>query len=117
MYRGRRVPVPPHGEADHGFLLVWRSPRPNRPDDLCGENLYEITGGLASPQQVVDAWADEARDYGIRTSTCTAVCRHYTQIVSRSTRAVGCGVAGGDDREIWVCEYDPPGNMVGYRSY
>ena len=29
--------------------------------DRYGENLYEMTGGTASPRQVVAAWADEAR--------------------------------------------------------
>lgn len=85
--------------------------------DPYGENLYEITGGSASPQEVVDAWADEARYYDIATNSCTSVCGHYTQIVWRSTRAVGCGVAGGGDREVWVCEYDPPGNVIGFRPY
>ncbi|HTW72142.1 MAG TPA: CAP domain-containing protein, partial [Acetobacteraceae bacterium] len=78
---------------------------------------YEITGGTASPDQVVGAWADEARDYDIRTNRCTSVCGHYTQIVWRATRWVGCGVAAAAGQEIWVCEYDPPGNVIGYRPY
>jgi len=89
----------------------------HRPDDPYGENLYEITGGSASPKQVVDAWADEARDYDVATNTCRGVCGHFTQIVWRSTREVGCGVVGNESREVWVCEYDPPGNVVGYRPF
>jgi pathogenesis-related protein 1 len=87
------------------------------PDDPYGENLYEIDGGTASPDQVVGAWADEARDYDIRTNSCTSVCGHYTQIVWRATRGVGCAVAAAAEREVWVCEYDPPGNIIGYRPY
>lgn len=71
----------------------------------------------ASPGQVVGAWAAEARDYDRRRDTCAGVCGHYTQIVWRATRNVGCGVASDPEREIWVCEYDPPGNYVGYRPY
>ena len=100
--------------ADH---LVATGQFAHRPDDPYGENLNEITGGSASPQQVVDAWADEARHYDIRTNTCTAICGHYAQIVWESTRTVGCGVSGSADREVWVREYDPPGNVVGYRPF
>lgn len=100
--------------ADH---LAETGQFAHNPDDPYGENLYEITGGSASPQQVVEAWADEARDYDIRTNTCYGMCGHYTQIVWRATRAVGCGVIGGGDREVWVCEYDPAGNVVGFRPY
>jgi len=45
------------------------------------------------------------------------VCGHYTQIVWRDTKQVGCGVARDNRREIWVCNYDPPGNWVGHRPY
>lgn len=89
----------------------------HRPDNPYGENLYEISGGVASPAEVVAAWANEARDYDIRTNSCTAVCGHYTQLVWATTRRVGCGVATGGDREVWVCDYDPPGNVIGFRPY
>ncbi|HVC62001.1 MAG TPA: CAP domain-containing protein [Acetobacteraceae bacterium] len=89
----------------------------HRPDNRYGENLYAITGGAASPVQVVAAWAAEARGYDLRGNTCTGVCGHYTQLVWRATRSVGCGVATDPEREIWVCDYDPPGNVVGYRPY
>jgi pathogenesis-related protein 1 len=82
-----------------------------------GENLYTISGSAASPAQVVAAWADEARGYNVATNSCAGVCGHYTQVVWRATRSVGCAVAGEPGREVWVCEYDPPGNVVGYRPY
>jgi pathogenesis-related protein 1 len=89
----------------------------HRPGDRYGENLYTISGGAASPRQVVDAWAAEAQDYDVRSNTCAGVCGHYTQIVWRATRWLGCAVATDPEREVWVCEYDPPGNVVGYRPY
>lgn len=89
----------------------------HRPDNRYGENLYAISGGAASPAQVVDAWAEEARDYDARRNTCAGVCGHYSQIVWRATRSIGCGVATDPEREVWVCDYDPPGNVVGYRPY
>lgn len=101
--------------ADH---LVTTGKFEHRVGDRYGENLYEITGGIATPQQVVAAWADEAQEYDLRTNSCSgAMCGHYTQIVWRTTRSVGCGVASGGTRQVWVCEYDPPGNWVGYRPF
>ena len=82
-----------------------------------GENLYAISGGTSSPAQVVKLWADEARNYAVRTNSCAGVCGHYTQMVWRATRDVGCAEATDRYRQVWVCEYDPPGNVVGYRPY
>jgi pathogenesis-related protein 1 len=100
--------------ANH--LLATKSfvHRPNSPH---GENLYRIEGGRASPAQVVQSWASEARGYDYRSNRCRGACGHYTQIVWRGTREVGCAVAKGRLREVWVCEYDPPGNWVGERPY
>ena len=82
-----------------------------------GENIYAISGGFASTMQVVASWADEARGYSLRTNGCASVCGHYTQIIWGTTRGVGCAVATGIGRQVWVCEYDPPGNIVGQRPY
>ena len=97
--------------------LVRRGQFAHRPNSNYGENLYEITGGFASPEDVVEAWAGESRDYSYRSNSCRGVCGHYTQIVWADTRRVGCAVARGHGREIWVCEYDPPGNWVGRRPW
>ena len=98
------------------YLLATNS-FSHRPNNRYGENLYMITGGAASPSQIVHSWADEARGYDIRSNTCSGVCGHYTQIVWAKTRAVGCAVAADRFRQDWVCNYDPPGNYVGYRPY
>ncbi|MDE2007744.1 MAG: hypothetical protein KGI51_14335 [Rhodospirillales bacterium] len=84
-----------------------------------GENLYEIIGGKATPHDVVAAWADERRAYDLQTNSCSAGvdCGHYTQIVWATTHAVGCALAADPSRQIWVCEYYPAGNIIGYRPY
>jgi pathogenesis-related protein 1 len=84
-----------------------------------GENLYAIGGGEFLPQQIVNGWAAEAKDYDLAANKCKPerMCGHYTQIVWRETRQVGCGVARGGNREVWVCEYSPPGNYVGQKPY
>ena len=97
--------------------LVRRGQFAHRPNPKYGENLYEITGGFASAEDVVEAWAGESRDYNYRSNSCRSVCGHYTQIVWADTSRVGCAVARGRGREVWVCEYDPPGNWVGRRPW
>jgi uncharacterized protein YkwD len=82
-----------------------------------GENLYEITGGTAVPSRVVNAWASEVASYNLQENSCTGMCGHYTQLVWRDTKSVGCGMARDDRREVWVCNYDPAGNYAGERPY
>lgn len=102
---------------DWARRLIFNGTFMHRPGDAYGENLYTISGGAVSAWQVVQTWTAEARYYDIRSETCAGVCGHYTQIVWRATRYVGCAVASDLVREVWVCEYDPPGNIVGYRPY
>jgi pathogenesis-related protein 1 len=89
----------------------------HRPHPVYGENLFEITGARASAAQVIDVWASEAPDYSYRDNTCRAVCGHYTQLIWSDTREVGCAVARDASREVWVCNYNPPGNWIGERPY
>jgi pathogenesis-related protein 1 len=82
-----------------------------------GQNLYEIYRDEYTPAQIVNGWAAEAANYDYKNNQCTGVCGHYTQIVWRDTKEVGCAVARGGEREIWVCNYSPPGNYKGMRPY
>ena len=102
---------------DWADTLVARGQFAHRPKSGYGENLFEITGATASAAQVVNAWASEARDYDYRSNRCRGVCGHYTQIVWSDTKEVGCAVARSRAREVWVCDYDPPGNWAGKRPY
>jgi uncharacterized protein YkwD len=84
-----------------------------------GENLAWAAGQRLSPAQVVAMWVDEARAFDPRDNECDAgaVCGHYTQVVWRNTKFVGCGMVGCGESEVWVCNYSPPGNYVGERPY
>lgn len=97
--------------------LLARGQFRHSPGAAIGENLYEISGDMATPAMVVQAWASEARNYDRRSNTCRGGCGHYTQLVWSGTKEVGCGGARERGREIWVCHYDPPGNIVGRRPY
>jgi pathogenesis-related protein 1 len=102
---------------DWADTLLARRQFAHRQKSPYGENLYEITGGSATSAQVVKAWAGEVKDYDYNSNKCRGMCGHYTQIVWRDTKEVGCAVARGGGREVWVCNYDPPGNYIGERPY
>lgn len=89
----------------------------HRPNPIYGENLFLIHGADVSPAAVVGAWASEARNYSYQTNSCQGRCGHYTQLIWRDTKRVGCGAASRDGTEVWVCNYDPPGNIAGERPY
>ena len=82
-----------------------------------GENLFSATGQAASAESVVETWLAEAANYNAKTGQCRGVCGHYTQVVWRGSERLGCGMAACGDTEVWVCNYDPPGNFVGERPY
>ena len=91
----------------------------HRPDNKFGENLFMGTAGVYNAAYVVDAWASEKTDYSYRKNKCKPgkMCGHYTQIVWQSTEKVGCAKIVCDGMDIWVCNYDPPGNWVGQKPY
>ena len=84
-----------------------------------GENLAWASGQHLRPEGVVALWVQEARAFSPATGICApgAVCGHYTQVVWRKTRLVGCGMAACGNSEVWVCNYTPPGNVSGELPY
>jgi uncharacterized protein YkwD len=89
----------------------------HRPKSKYGENMYRTDGGRAAAAKVVERWASEAANFDYKANRCKGECGHYTQVVWGATKEVGCAVARGGSREVWVCEYAPPGNYVGRRPY
>ncbi len=87
--------------------------------DKYGENIFWASGGTITPKYVTDNWADERANYDFTTYTCKPgqVCGHYTQIIWENTKEIGCAMAKCGTQEIWVCQYNPPGNYIGQRPY
>jgi len=100
--------------ADH---LISTGGFEHHPKSKFGENLFEMRGGKSTPAQVVDRWLEEAANYNYKSNKCKGQCGHYTQVVWKATKEVGCAVASRGNREVWVCEYNPPGNYIGQRPY
>nr|ASA45601.1 PR1 protein [Lilium hybrid cultivar] len=97
---------PQHSFPEGGFRL--------------GENIYFGGGSSWTPGDAVRAWADEEKYYSYSDNSCEAgqVCGHYTQVVWRSTRRLGCSRVVCDGGDVFMnCNYDPPGNYVGERPY
>lgn len=72
-----------------------------------------------TPASVVGSWASEIScfTYGAFPGCCSCTCGHDTQLVWRSSSQVGCGRATCGSEEIWVCNYDPPGNYTNQTPY
>jgi len=85
-----------------------------------GENLA-ARHGAPSPvpiAQNMQGWVAEKNTYqGLPSATGTDVVGHYTQMVWKSTTDVGCATATGNNYDVLVCRYNPPGNIVGQNPY
>lgn len=80
-----------------------------------GENLV---AGASNATAGVDSWASERKSYNWRKPGFSEETGHFTQLVWTNTTSVGCGRTncqgkGGTDGWYVVCEYWPPGNVVG----
>ena len=102
--------------AEQGCVMQHR-PYEGPDAQKYGENLFSSWGSAPSAVDVVADWVSEAADYDAVTGTCSGVCGHYTQVVWAASERLGCGMASCGDKEVWVCNYDPPGNIWGERPY
>jgi len=105
--------------------------RHSRPEGQYGENLYWASAltwsdGRRELQKVlsaqpVDSWGSEKRDYNYAKNSCAPgkVCGHYTQMVWKASTKVGCAMTVCEDsrEQVWVCQYQPAGNVVGRKPY
>jgi len=84
-----------------------------------GENLWMGSAGYYGPNAMIGAFVEEKRHYlpgqfprVSRTGRWEDV-GHYTQIMWRNTREVGCAVARNGQDDFLVCRYWPAGNWMG----
>lgn len=88
-----------------------------------GQNLAMAAAGTQSLTQLVDLWGSEQANFtngnfpDISTTGNWMDVGHYSQMIWRATTEVGCGFAEGYGRDVLVCDYDPPGNVMGERTF
>jgi len=78
-----------------------------------GENLFWGTAGAYSPRTAVTAWYEEIDEHNFSAPELGDQAGHFTQVVWRSTKELGCGLARCRGNHFWVCRYSPPGNIGG----
>jgi uncharacterized protein YkwD len=95
-------------------------PRSGKWAQRYGENIFWASGSRAGVTQAAQAWYSEKKFYkgGAVTGSNFSKIGHYTQMVWRKTKALGCGMARcKNGAVIIVANYDPPGNMLGEKPY
>ncbi|XP_077289006.1 salivary antigen-5-like isoform X2 [Arctopsyche grandis] len=70
----------------------------------------------------IHAWFDEVRAYGYKPTGYSHGTGHYSQLVWGETSHVGCGFTFYYDpsrgyTKLYVCNYGPGGNVIGYKPY
>lgn len=94
-------------------------PRSGKWKQLYGENLLIGTSGYHGVAEAVREWEREKSLYhgeALNVSNWHP-SGHYTQIVWKGTRHIGCAKAECRGKVIVVCNYDPPGNVLGQKPY
>lgn len=88
-----------------------------------GENLWMGTSGGWDVEGMVGMFIDERQNYrharfpDVSRTGNWADVGHYTQIVWRDTREVGCALASSRGNDVLVCRYYPAGNVMGRSAY
>ena len=101
----------------HGCGLSFSGPlgtQPNFPLDY--------TKGVCpgdTLRTMVESWVNEKTNWhgGVLTQENWYPTGHYTQVVWRDTKQVGCGIATGSNTDYLVCRYSPGGNVIGHAPY
>jgi len=80
-----------------------------------GENLAEASNA----EEAAKSWLSEKGDYRGEAISNDNFGKfgHYTQIVWGDTKRFGAGKYEGERSTLWVCSYDPAGNMTGERPF
>ncbi len=95
-------------------LAAHRCAFEHNPDPRFGENLaYFRPPGALTQEQVAAEWYREIDGYNFKKPGFSMQAGHFTQLVWVGTRRVGCASVECGGGELWVCNYDPPGNMEG----
>lgn len=88
-----------------------------------GENLAMGTKGVHNATTLIELWTNEKKYYkngkfpSVSTNGNWQSVAHYTQIIWRNTKEVGCAIAENNKNKFLVCHYKPSGNWNGDYVY
>lgn len=88
-----------------------------------GENLWMGSAGYFAPEAMIGTFIEERRFFkpgafpDVSQTGNWQDVGHYTQVVWRDTREVGCAVARNARDDFLVCRYWPAGNWMGEQAY
>jgi Cysteine-rich secretory protein family len=88
-----------------------------------GENLWMGTAGAWNAEGMVEMFLDERRYFrpaafpNVSLTGHWSDVGHYSQIVWRETKEVGCAVDTAKGLDVLVCRYYPAGNVLGQTPY
>lgn len=91
-------------------------------DNRQGENLWMGTRGAYGFHHMMNDFLAEKRYYVARAVPAISTTGrwedvgHYSQMIWRTTTAVGCALASNRYYDFLVCRYDPAGNVWGVRA-
>lgn len=102
--------------ADYAQEWANRGIFEHRSNNKFGENIYVSSNGDVTLTNVVEKWVTERDFWNNNTGVCKdgKICSHYTQIIWRATKQIGCGInrnVSGKWKVLLVCNYDPPGDV------
>lgn len=75
-----------------------------------GENL--AAGTRLSGENAVELWYAEGEKYDYKKHGFSSRTGHFTQVVWAASRSLGCGFSECQGMRLWVCHYDPAGNVM-----
>ncbi|KAK7462263.1 hypothetical protein VKT23_007864 [Stygiomarasmius scandens] len=88
-------------------------------DSGVGENIAAGTGDFTMAN-AMDSWMSEASQYDYNNPGFSEATGHFTQVVWKGTTQVACAIASCGAGTIFdqashfvVCQYTPPGNVIG----
>ncbi|SNX82593.1 related to PRY1 - strong similarity to the plant PR-1 class of pathogen related proteins [Melanopsichium pennsylvanicum] len=93
------------------------------PNNPYGQNIAAGTSSTFGAADSANMWYDEVKLYNFSSGTYSDATGHFTQMVWKATKQVGCaiqectaqqmGLASSGTSRFVVCNYDPPGNVIG----
>lgn len=88
-----------------------------------GENLWTGSKDDYTPEEMIGSLIDEGKLFkrrkfpDVSTTGRWEDVGHYTQIVWKDTREVGCAIVSNRQSDYLVCRYWPAGNIIGQQVY